>query len=321
MTLLGRKIKQVILILTIIISIIFFLLTTFLTSAHSADYEVIFNHLDEQQDDFGPGSYHYPLNDIFQNKGHLFDIKSFTIYEAEEKYMFSFAFNQLTDPWEAKYGFSLPLLELYIDNQDGGSSELFHSGANVTFPDDFKWNKFLKISGWWVRLFTPNSQKKDLLNLNDVSLEDPYQAETSEVEKEENTIKITINKSELGSLDNSAFILLVGSFDPFGYDHFRSFSREKNSWQIYTESEQDIQKLPRVMDILVPEGMSQRDILKYEMAEVPYFRVKVPEKKDSTAGEQDRLAGITSSADPVVQLLFFLYLLIILAVVFYYRRH
>jgi len=320
MTLLGRKIKQVILIMTIIISIIVFLLTTFLTSVHSADYEVIFNHLDEQQDDFGPGSYNYPLNDIFQNKGHLFDIKSFTIYESEDKYKFSFAFNQLTDPWESKYGFSLPLIELYIDNQDGGSSELFHSGANVTFPEDFKWDKFLKISGWWVRIFTPNSEKKDLLNLNDVSLEDPYQAKTSEVKKEDNTINLTINKSELGSLDNSAFILLVGSFDPFGYDHFRSFSSEKNSWQIYTESEQDIQKLPRVMDILVPEGMSQRDILKHELAEVPYFRVKVPKKSTGSAGQQGA-DGVKMRADPLVQLFFFLYLLIILAVVFYYRRH
>jgi len=268
------NVKKIALQLNIILSVILLFLIIMISSAYSADYEVIFNHTDPVNDDYGPGNYQYPQNEIFQNDGNLFDIKAFTIMESEKDYLFRFSFSSLTDPWDAKYGFSLPLIELYIDNQSGGSSQLFHKGANVTFSDDFKWDKFLKISGWWVRIFNPRSEQQEILNLNEMSIEDPFRAETSVLSREEDIIRLKISKSELGLLNSSSFILLVGSFDPFGYDHFRSLNREKTLWQIYTESDLDINKLPRVMDILVPSGMSQRAILNKELAQIPHFNIE-----------------------------------------------
>jgi carbohydrate-binding DOMON domain-containing protein len=311
MTLFMRKLRQKIIIISIVISILFLLFIS--VNAAEADYDVIFNHRDAEKDDFGPGTYQYPQNDIFQNKGNLFDIKVFTILESEDSYLFKFNFSNLTDPWNAKYGFSLPLIELYIDNEQGGSNIPFYKGANISFEEEFNWNKFLKISGWWVRLFNPDSKEKAVFNLNEISAEDPYQAKTAEVSKEDNTIDIKISKSELGSLDNSEFVLLIGSFDPFGYDHFRSFTEEKRSWQIYAETELDINKIPRVMDILVPEGRSQRKILTEEFAEIPSFAVKSSADREAKAGE-------ISNISRTVDFLFILYILFILGIIYYYRQ-
>lgn len=310
MTLLMKSLSQIIIIISIIIITLFLIFIG--TAAAETDYDVIFNHRDAEKDDFGPGTYEYPQNEIFQNKGNLFDIRVFTILESDRYYLFRFNFSNLTDPWNAEHEFSLPLIELYIDNDQGGKSSPFYQGANVTFEEDFKWNKFIKLSGWWVRLFTPNSKEKDVFNLNEISAEDPYQAETAEVTAENNTIDLKIAKSELGLLDNSKLVLLIGSFDPFGYDHFRSFTDEKSSWQIYAETELDINKIPRVMDILVPEGRSQREILTEEFAEIPSLSIQ------TSAAEED---VEDSKIIRTVDLLFVLYILFVLGIVYYYRQN
>src|SRR6056297_288718 len=177
MTLFMRKFRQTIIIISIITSILFlFFINVY---AAEANYDVIFNHRDAEKDDFGPGTYQYPQNEIFQNKGNLFDIRVFTILESENNYLFKFNFSNLTDPWNAKYGFSLPLIELYIDNDEGGSSKPFYKGANISFEEEFSWNKFLKISGWWVRIFKPDSKERAVINLNEISTETPYQSNTA----------------------------------------------------------------------------------------------------------------------------------------------
>ncbi len=256
--------------------IILFLICLFIlpVAVNAENYRVIFNHLDGAGDDYGPGEYSYPQNKIFQNKGDLFDLKSMTIFESESEYKIRFSFSNLTDPWGAQYGFSLPLIEVYLDNRSGGSNQLFHSGANVSFEDDFYWNKFLKISGWWVRIFNPDSKKENLLNINEISLNDPDSNGNLNLSKENNDIFLKLPKTEVGSLQNSKIIVLVGSFDPFGYDHFRSLSKTKRYWQIYSENDIPNSSSPRVLDILVPAGRSQKEILSGELPELPSLKIE-----------------------------------------------
>jgi len=311
MTLFMRKFRQTIIIISIITSILFlFFINVY---AAEAEYDVIFNHRDAEKDDFGPGTYQYPQNEIFQNKGNLFDIRVFSILESDNDYLFKFNFSNLTDPWNGKYGFSLPLIELYIDNGQGGSRTPFYKGSNISFEEDFDWNKFLKISGWWVRLFNPDSKEEAVFNLNEISEKDPYQSDTAELTVENNTISLKISKSELGSLENSKFVLLIGSFDPFGYDHFRSFTEEKSYWQLSVKTELDINKIPRVMDILVPEGRSQRAILTEEFAEIPFFSVK------TSAAEEAQEVEV-SNIRRIVDLFFIIYILTIIGIIYYYKE-
>ncbi|MCC3144445.1 amylopullulanase [Halanaerobium sp. Z-7514] len=271
MTLISRKIWQIIFFLSIVIFLISFLMT----AVYAAEYRVVFNHLDARGDDFGPGNYEYPLNHIFHEADNIFDIQALTIFESEHSYRFRFSFGSLTDPWNSEYGFSLPLIELYIDNQNSGANQPFHEGANITFAEDFNWNKFLKISGWWARLYTPESEE-EFLDLNELALDDKHQAQSAEILRDGDDLYLTLAKSELGSLDNSSVVLLIGSFDPFGFDYYRDLSRRRQLWKIYTETDLDLDKAPRVMDILTPGPYNQRNILNNELAEVPAIRVKAP---------------------------------------------
>lgn len=298
---------------------ILFIICLFILPAavKAENYKVIFNHLDGIGDDYGPGDYYYPQNHIFQNKGHLFDLKSITIFEAENEYKIRFSFSNLTDPWGAEFGFSLPLIEIYIDHQSGGSNQIFHEGANVSFKEDFNWNKFIKISGWWVRLFNPDSEKENLLNINELSLSDPDSNGNLNLSREDNDIFLKIPKSEVNSLQNSKIIVMVGSFDPFGYDHFRSLSKTKSYWQIYSENDIPNSSSPRVLDLLVPGGRNQKEILKGELPELPYLKIK----NDIVA----RKATPVDYLMPVNKIslsILFLYILILIFVIykFNYRR-
>ena len=309
-----NKIRNKTLKVVILFIFCFFILSTAVNAGSS---RVIFNHLDGVGDDYGPGDYQYPKNHIFQNKGHLFDLKSMTIFEMENNYKFRFSFSNLTDPWGAEYGFSLPLIELYIDNQNGGSNQIFDSGANVSFEDDFYWNKFLKISGWWVRLFNPNSQKQDLLNMDELSLEVPNALENKKLQRQENEIYLSLPKEEINSLKSSKMIVMIGSFDPFGFDHFRSLTKTESYWQIYSSNEIPISKAPRVLDILVPGGKDQQEILKGELPKIPYLVVdpKIPEKEPTVV---DYLQPVNKTS--LLILLAYIIILIFVIYRFNYKR-
>lgn len=283
----------------------------FLPAAVDAeDYRVVFNHLDGVGDDYGPGSYHYPQNRIFQNKGHLFDIKSLTIFESKNEYKFRFSFSKLTDPWGAEFLFSLPLIELYIDNNSGGSNKLFQEGANVSFKSDFYWDKFFKISGWWVRVYNPDSQKENLLDINELPLADTYSVESLKLTKEGNDIYLRIPKSEINSLQDSKIVLLIGSFDPFGYDYFRSLSESRRSWQIYSESEVELEKAARVLDILVPGGEKQKEILDDEIPELPYLSVdKTLPLREKTIADYLMTINKLSISILIIYLLFIVFII------------
>jgi len=298
--------------------IIFFICLFILPAAANAEnYRVIFNQLDGVGDDYGPGDYQYPQNHIFQNKGNLFDLKSMTIFESENEYKIRFSFSNLTDPWNAEYEFSLPLLELYIDNHEGGSNKLFYDGANVSFNDNFYWNKFIKISGWWVRSFNPDSKKENILNVNEISLNDPDSNGNLSLSRVDNNIFLKVPKTEVDSLQNSKIIIMVGSFDPFGYDHFRSLSKTKRYWKIYSENDIPNSSSPRVLDILVPGGRSQKEILSGELPQLPYLNVK-----GEISARVPTLVDYLMPINKISLAILFLYILVLIFVAFKfnYRR-
>lgn len=295
--------------------IVFIICLFILPAAVSAEnHRVIFNHLDGIDDDYGPGDYDYPQNHIFQNKGHLFDLKSMTIFEAENEYKIRFSFSNLTDPWGAEFGFSLPLIEIYIDHQSGGSNQIFHEGANVSFKEDFNWNKFIKISGWWVRLFNPDSEKENLLNINELSLSDPDSNGNLSLSKEDNELFLKIPKSEVNSLQNGKIVVMVGSFDPFGYDHFRSLSRTKSYWQIYSKNDISNSKSPRLLDLLVPGGRSQKEILSGQLPELPYLKIEseLPAREPTLVDKLQPLNEISLS-------ILFFYILFLIFVIYKFK--
>ncbi len=243
---------------TLILALLFVICFTCYAGAEDG---VIYSTTDPAGDDYGPGTYEYPENKVFKPYQGLFDITGFKIKEEDENYIFIFDFGKITDPWDSKFGFSLPLLELYIDNEAGGEDSLFQEGANIRLDHDHPWNKLIKISGWWVRVFSPG----DLSEENDKFLFEaddfPGTIDDCDVEVIDNRINVRINKKYIGPVSGSYIYLMVGSFDPFGLDHFRDVNSDSSDWAFYFKGDGNPDFAPRVIDLLLSSRYDQKEIL------------------------------------------------------------
>ncbi|QTL97037.1 hypothetical protein GM661_03110 [Iocasia frigidifontis] len=257
--------------------LIFFFIIMFFSVGNSSAYtgEFFFSIDDPEGDDFGPGTYEYPSDEVFQPYQGLFDITNFAIAKDEGQYIFRFRFKQLKDPWNSKFGFSLPLIHLYIDNQRGGSTELFKKGARVRLDEHYPWNALLEISGWWVRVFEPGDQDKE----DDFwyAEENPWELKNVDLRVKNNEIYLYLDQAVTGPLEGAEIFLLVGSFDPFGPDYLRELSNRPSAWNFYDRVGRDLENAPLVIDLLTPNKVSQIDILqKYDadrLAEITPVKV------------------------------------------------
>lgn len=141
-----------------------------------------------------------------------------------------------------------------------GSSELFREGANVRFDYRYLWSKMLKITGWWVRAYRPEDRFIREENFWDVE-NHPADVKDAVVTVEGNNIKVVIDKEVVGELIDSHLYILVGSYDPFGADNFRDISKKPSAWYFYDSSDRDLEYAPRVLDIILPAGMDQKEVL------------------------------------------------------------
>ncbi len=246
----------------ILYSVLIFILTICFSFSLQADGgNIIFSVDDPAGDDCGPCYYNYPTNKIFSPFSGLYDIRNFSLIDDNENYIYEFHFTEITDPWNSRFGFSMPLIELYIDNDSGGSTKLFEEGANIRLDPEHPWNKLIKISGWWVRVFTPADKGKNMIDLSAETEEFPQNVENARVETKDNVIRVELGKELTGDLTGAKIYILVGSFDPFGFDHFRGLKQKKSSWSFSTDKEIYIDNAPRVVDIILPPGKEQSKVL------------------------------------------------------------
>ena len=241
--------------------ILLFLFSFAIQAAETDTAKWSFSIQDQLEDDHGPGTYQYPTTEIFASNEGLFDLQQFKVEELKDDYLISFKFGNLTDPWDSKYGFSLPLIQLYIDNQKGGKKELFQKGANVKLDPEHPWDKLFKLTGWWLRVYEPDDKAKIEMDFNEDVEETPWEVKNSKVSVEKNTIKVKINKDVLGELKGAHLFILVGSFDPFGQDHFRGVKKEPSSWSFSAPDHDNLKFAPRVLDTVFPEEYEQEKVL------------------------------------------------------------
>ncbi|WP_164730848.1 glucodextranase DOMON-like domain-containing protein [Anoxybacter fermentans] len=262
----------------IFICIVFLFLSLPLLAREDNDKRnIIFQIDDPVGDDWGPGSYTYPRYKHFEPFKGLFDLTRFSIIDADPDYILEFAFTEIRDPWRSKYGFSHPLIQIYFDNQPGGSTELFRPGARVKLDSNAPWDVMLNITGWWVRLFRPTDRervKSMKIPWNDTK--NPFELSEAVVTLEENVIKVQLPKTIIGDLSKAKFFLLIGAFFPFGEDHYREVKKVSDDWAFGGSTNPELS--PRVLDILVPDGMVQEEVLKLsqnarDFVTIPYIAI------------------------------------------------
>jgi carbohydrate-binding DOMON domain-containing protein len=103
---------------------------------------------DPAGDDKGPGSYTYPTDPSY--KPGSFDLTSLVIEDKGDNLEITVTVRaKIEDPWNSRSwggnGFSLQMVQLYIDNKKGGFLDGL-PGLNIKFPKGQGWDKVVFIS-------------------------------------------------------------------------------------------------------------------------------------------------------------------------------
>ncbi|WP_237705157.1 glucodextranase DOMON-like domain-containing protein [Thermococcus zilligii] len=191
-------------------------------------------------DDYGPGTYTYPTNPVFNQTG-LFDIIGVTLYEGSDGYILQVHFANLGgNPWSGWNGFSLQIVEAYFDFKEGGTTSAIKlsekgPGANVNL--DRPWDVAIRVTGWTSKLVLPDMSTIDINATANLTT---------------NTIIITIPKEYLNVTPDTYFAVIAGSQDGFGIDDWRSVEVQAAEWRIGGGDPDAIIAgvAPRVMDLL-----------------------------------------------------------------------
>ena len=246
----GQGRKKCILVLSLLI---FFLTTSYVQA------NTVFFWADECGDDYGPGHYVYPRHQHFQEEKGLWDLRFFVVEDKDDFYYFHFSFQSLPDPWSGFFGFSHPLIHLYIDNAPGGEERPLEPLGELRMHPTSLWNKALIICGGWVQ----GVREGEIWDSPEfqVSWDRPKPSclAGSTISVGETTIIVGVPKEWLASLEGAKYYVLVGGYDPLEAGHFRQVQEEASLWCFGGAKANEYN--PPILDILVPVGISQKEIL------------------------------------------------------------
>jgi carbohydrate-binding DOMON domain-containing protein len=108
---------------------------------------------DPAGDDYGPGSYAYPLDGVFAPRA--YDLVEFAVAEDDNNLIFRFTFGgPLNNDWGAPNGMGIHTLDVYIDAAEGGARKLL-PGRNAALPDGNGWEFAIWAEGWTPGLYGP----------------------------------------------------------------------------------------------------------------------------------------------------------------------
>jgi hypothetical protein len=109
--------------------------------------------IDPEKDDYGPGSYVYPSDNVFADR--CFDLVEFGVAEDDNNLIFRFTFaGPLNNDWGAPNGMGIHTLDVYIDAMEGGARKLL-PGRNAAVPEADAWDLAIWAEGWTPGLYGP----------------------------------------------------------------------------------------------------------------------------------------------------------------------
>lgn len=229
---------------------------------------LVFSYDDAKNDDYGPGSYTYPNGPAFKANAFMFDLRRIRIYEIGKFYRFDVEFKgKIVRSWPGymghRNGWLFNIAEIYIDtdNKWGSGHKKAALGRNVAFPPESCWEKVVFIGPVANDLMVNEIRDKtdDLefaASLNDFVF-------PSNIDVYDYTLSATVNKSEIGEFSDKWGIQVLSTV----FDNSSSSTTFYNK-RIYKSSSDnefggasELFGSPNVLDIIVPQGMSQKDIL------------------------------------------------------------
>jgi alpha-amylase/alpha-mannosidase (GH57 family) len=209
---------------------------------------VIWDVIDPERDDYGPGTYLYPSDSVF--KAGCYDILNFQVGSDDENIVFKFSMRGAVDnPWGSPNGLSVQTYDIYIDKDgDGKGGVNFLPGRNLALQEGFNWDYAITIEGWEPGIYIPGDAAPErIATSSDFQvLADPGQQR----------VTIRIPRSILG--DNpeawkyAAMVLSQEGYPSSGVQRVRDVNQNAEQWR-FGGAPADTNHT-RVIDFVWPEA-------------------------------------------------------------------
>ncbi len=198
-------------------------------------------------DDYGPGTYTYPLSS--EIGAGVFDLVAYRVFDSDDRWQLAFDFVTLSNEWGGPHGFSHPILYLYFDVAEGGSTESSEeaAAARVSMDPEHPWDMFIRVTGWPAygrHLWTAAGEGPMLVEV----ASDPKRGR----------IIVTIPKSVMPDIEGWHYVL-DGSQDGYGANYLRAISATAAEW--VGGGNPDPFWSPQIYDYLAPLTPTQEMIL------------------------------------------------------------
>lgn len=207
---------------------------------------------DAKGDDRGPGDYFYPSGTIYP--AGAWDLDTFEVAAKGEDVVFTITMAELPNPWASPLGFSLPLMDIYMDLNNftgrGATDLLPERGAFVASKD--AWEYCLVVTGWGAYLYRQGMG----------GLPTKVQAAKVSVESSSKKIHVSLPKSVLGRSPLSwGYLVLVMGYNRSPQEIPRPILVAKDPDGSHFGGAWEGKAAPPLLDILAPSDQSQEELL------------------------------------------------------------
>jgi hypothetical protein len=208
----------------------------------------VFRWRDTLHDDRGPGDYFYPTGPQFPPGA--WDILGFEVRPTDDDVTLVFDFAALSNNGRAPSGFSLPLVDVYIDinHSPGAGSQSFLPGRPGIAEAADAWEYAVSVDGWGARFYSSVLGKGD-----------QAAATFSVIKTSDTAFAVTIPRRYFrGDPDSWGFaVLVMGRSSTAGIP----MPVEVNPGPDHFGGAVAGREAPPYIDMLTPEGTSQRRVL------------------------------------------------------------
>lgn len=222
----------------------------------STEGRLLFRADDPPGDDYGPGAYTYPTNEVFTPG--VFDLESFEVYETEQDVIFHV---QLAGPienvWGSPIGLSVQTVDIYIDTDrvPGSGSVDALAGRRVQIAPESAWEYAVWVEGWHQKLFSADGSE----------LQAAVRAVTDPIHRR---VTIQVPKSAIGAPQPGwGYIVLVLGQEGFPASdslRVREVMRVAQEWRFGGGDDSGYD--PNVIDLLAPAGVQEAALGSYDVA-------------------------------------------------------
>jgi alpha-amylase/alpha-mannosidase (GH57 family) len=222
-----------------------------------AKLDVVYFSIDDPQgDDYGWGSIVYPTAPVF--KPGVFDIIHVEMGKSKEDIVFRIKIRgDLENPWGSPTGISVQTIDIYIN--DGKNGPYYYQalpGRQANISEG--WNKAIWAEGWIQELIIPVLNEKGKVELKEIKGVVQVTADPTE-----RTIIISVPEKYLGTVDPNWKILIImcgqEGYPRPGSWRVREVEETAKQWRF--GGGDDFYGDPNIIDMIVPPGIKQEDIL------------------------------------------------------------